>query len=193
MLRQTLCYIAGALFPVAGLAAANDVITIATPATSMVISAPVGGEFRLLHYGGRLTDSDVGSIAASGHKMQAYPVYGMECPAEAALAVTHADGNMTLKMVVDTCNTTRSDESSLTRIRLRDEIYPFFVDLFYRSYDDHDVIESWVEISHQEDSPVELRRYASAYLPVRRGDVWLCHLHGSGNNESQLAQESLED
>ena len=177
--------------PAAGTGAIAEPVSVITPGTSMVFSAPKGGDLKILHYGTRLTPADLQSVAAA-EGMPAYPVYGMDCPSEAALAVTHADGNMTLKMVVDTCFTTVGTGSTVTCVRLRDEAYPFFVDVFYRAYDDVDIVENWVEISHREKKPVVLRRYASAYIPLRRGNVWLCHLHGAPNNESRLVREALE-
>ena len=37
-----------------------------------------------------------------------------------------------------------------------------------------------------------LRKFDSAFLPVRRGDVWLSSLYGSWANEGRLVQEPLE-
>lgn len=37
-----------------------------------------------------------------------------------------------------------------------------------------------------------LNQFASAYLPIRRGNVWLSSLYGSWANEGRLAQEALE-
>ena len=40
--------------------------------------------------------------------------------------------------------------------------------------------------------PVVLNQFASAYLPIRRGNVWLSSLYGSWANEGRLVQEPLE-
>ena len=191
-MKKMICYAACLACSINPMIANTDIVTVNTPETSLVISAPEGKEVKILYYGGRLEECDLDAVATSAYRADAYPVYGMNCPAEPALAVTHADGNMTLKMVVDGVFATRDKETTVTCVKLRDERYPFFVNLFYRAYDEVDIIENWVEITHRESSPVNLQRYASAYLPIRRGDVWLCHLHGSSNNESQLSQEALE-
>ena len=60
------------------------------------------------------------------------------------------------------------------------------VTLFYKTYDDCEVIETWTEISHTEKKPVTLYRFASAYMPVRRGDTWLTHFHGTWGAECYL-------
>ena len=75
---------------------------------------------------------------------------------------------------------------------MKDKVYPFFANICYKAYQDVDIIEVWTEISHQEKNPVLLNQFASAYLPIRRGEVWLSHLYGSWANEGRLAQEPLK-
>ena len=166
-------------------------VCVSTPGTSLVLSAPVGGEFKQLYYGERLSESELQCIAEVEPAKSGFPVYGMSCPDEAALAVKHADGNMTLQMEVVDVSTKEEDTRETTVIHLKDKIYPFYLDICYRAYKDVDVIETWTEIKHQEKKPVMLHQFASAYLPVRRGQVWLSHLHGAWANEGQVVQEPL--
>lgn len=65
------------------------------------------------------------------------------------------------------------------------------MNLCYRTYPDADIIETWTEITHEEKKAITLNRFASAYLPIQKGDVWVSHLYGSWANEAQLAQEPL--
>ena len=69
--------------------------------------------------------------------------------------------------------------------------YPFFVNVNYRTYPDEDVIETWTEINHQEKGKVNLTQFASGYLPVRYGDVWLSQLYGSWANEGRVDEAPL--
>lgn len=55
------------------------------------------------------------------------------------------------------------------------------------------MIETWTEIRHLEKKPVTLYRFASAFLPVRRGDNWLSHFHGPWGAEAYLYEEALTD
>ena len=80
----------------------------------------------------------------------------------------------------------------VTRIRMKDSVYPMYVTVCYRAYCDVDMIETWTEIENLEKKPVLLTRFDSGYMPLRRGDVWISHLHGSWANESRLVQERLE-
>lgn len=171
----------------------SDDIHIFTTHTSLVLSAPIGGQLKYVYYGDRLHAADlrnIESVANMDHA--AYPVYGMNWPKGSALAVTHADGNMTLQMEVVKVNTTKDNNTTLTTIALKDKVYPFYVNVYYKVYDDADVMETWTDITHKEKKNVVLDQFASGYLPIRRGNVWLSHLYGSWANEGKLAQEPLK-
>lgn len=166
---------------------------LVTPNNSLLLSASEGSELKLLYYGNRLTDVDVSNVShATQASYVAYPVYGLNCPSESALSVVHADGNMTLQMVVDKVSMTKESDAVITKIALKDKVYPFYVNVCYKAYKKVDIIEAWSEISHDEKKNVTLNRFASAYLPIRRGDVWLSHLYGSWANEGNLMQEPLK-
>lgn len=176
----------------AGELTAQDV-HLHTPHTSLVLSAPVGGELKYVYYGSKLSENDYHAIHhAPTMQHAAYPVYGLNCPGESALAVTHADGNMTLQMEVADTEMKNIDGAVIVVIKLKDKVYPFTVNVCYKAYSDVDVIETWTEIAHAEKKNVALRRFDSAFLPVRRGNVWLSSLYGSWANEGRLVQEPLE-
>lgn len=166
-------------------------VYVFTPNTSLVLSAPEGGKLEYLYYGGKLSDADMQNLEASQWKHAAYPEYGMNCPAETALAVRHADGNMTLQLEVLKVAVSKEADAVKTVVSLKDKVYPFFVDVCYKAWQDADVIEAWTEITHREKNSVLLSQFASAYLPIRRGEVWLSHLYGSWGNEGRLFQEPL--
>lgn len=168
-------------------------ILISTPKTSLLLSAPVDGELKFVYYGAKLSEVDVHTMGETEKsKLLAYPVYGLNCPSEAALAVKHSDGNMTLQLKVVKVDVLQQNKAELTTILLKDKVYPFYVKMCYKAYQDVDMIEIWSEISHQEKNAVVLNQFASAYLPVRRGNVWLLHLYGAWANEGRLVQEPLE-
>lgn len=168
-------------------------IHITTPKNSLVLKATVGEELNLVYYGTKLSDFDFQQIdKAEAKKISAYPAYGLNCPIETALAVKHADGNMTLQLVVNKVSTTEHNDAKTTTIVLKDKVYPFFVNVNYKAYQTVDIIEVWTEIRHTEKKSVVLNQFASAYLPIRRGNVWLSHLYGAWANESRLMQEPLQ-
>lgn len=187
--KKRMNFLFGALLLTGGLFAQN--LCVSTPKTSLVLSAPEGGKLKCLYYGSKLSETDVQNIEAAEAKHTAYPEYGLNCPVETALAVKHADGNMSLQLQVVKVTTQKQENAMTTVVELKDKVYPFYVNVCYKAYQDADVIETWTEISHQEKKPVVLNEFASAYLPIRRGDVWVSHLHGSWANEGQLVQEPL--
>lgn len=187
--KKRMNFLFGALLLTGGLFAQN--LCVSTPKTSLVLSAPEGGKLKCLYYGNKLSEADVQNIEAAEAKHTAYPEYGLNCPVETALAVKHADGNMSLQLQVVKVTTQKQENAMTTVVELKDKVYPFYVNVCYKAYQDADVIETWTEISHQEKKPVVLNEFASAYLPIRRGDVWVSHLHGSWANEGQLVQEPL--
>ena len=182
----TIIFLSGSI----NIAAKN--IHITTPNISIVLSSPINGDLKYLYFGNKLSDNDLLNIESSSTlDHYAYPVYGLNCPSESALAVTHSDGNMTLDMQIENTDVNVSDDFIITKIELKDKVYPFYVNLFYKAYKDVDIIETWSEIQHKEKKSVNLRKFASAYMPIRRGNVWLSSLYGSWANESQLSQEPL--
>lgn len=168
-------------------------VVMNTENTSLVVSAPVGGSLKFIYYGSKLSPADLATLESTtkGH-YDAYPVYGLNCPVEVALAAKHPDGNMTLDMAVSGVERKQVNDGELTVITMKDKVYPFFVNVCYKSYAGTDVMTAWTEISHSQKKPVVLNQFASAYLPIRRGDVWLSHLYGSWANEGKLLQEPLE-
>lgn len=149
-----LFFLLGVFFP---LSAQESEVLISTSHTSLLLSTSQGGELKFLYYGRKLTDADVHAIVSTeSGSFSAYPVYGLNCPSESALSVQHEDGNMTLQMEVIGVETTHQEKANLTVISLKDKVYPFYVKLCYKAYQDVDVIEAWTEISHKEKKNVKL-------------------------------------
>ena len=147
-------------------------ISVSTPATSLVVDATKGSPLKFVYYGDRLSDGDMSTLTSlSTTGKDAYPVYGLGGASEAALSVCHADGNPTLQMDVDSYSATTDSHSKLLKVTLKDRVYPFYVTVCYRAYNNVDIIEMWTEISNGEKSTVTLTQFDSAYLPIRRGNV----------------------
>ena len=107
------------------------------------------------------TGSD-GSVSQRGH--EAYMASGGEDFFEPALAVTHADGDMTTYLYYKDSETHAIDGGTETVIRLADKKYPLEVTLHYAAYEHQNVIKAWSEITHNEKSDITLWRYASTML-----------------------------
>lgn len=170
------------------ISASAEIVDINTQASSIILDATPGRPLQFLYYGPKLSPADAAVLkAAGGPRLNAYPAYGMTTVSETAIAARHADGNMTLDLNVESVKR----DGHVTTVTLKDTHYPFAVDINYRTWPDSEVIETWTEISHDEPSAITLTQFASGYLPVRFGDVWLSSLWGNWGNEAQLEQEPL--
>jgi alpha-galactosidase len=183
----------GLLLSVVMFAAEGDLL-ISTENTSLVLSARVGEELQFIYYGEKISLNEVSQIYDTGvaANRPAYPVFGIECSSEAALQIQHSDGNLSLDMVISDINERESDKATFTEITMNDKIYPFEIKVVYKSYKNSDIIETWSEIVHNEKGDVKLQQFASAYLPIRKNDVWISHLYGSWANESRVVTEPLQ-
>ena len=177
-----------AIFLAAGSMSRAEQVVIQTKNTTMVLDVENNKQPQYVYYGTRLSDYDLQhlQLPRSG-RMNAYPAYGMNCPAEAAIAMRHADGNLSTELFVSDLKK-QGDE---TKITLKDPQYPVTVVLCYKAYFEEDMIETWTEVYHGEAKPVTLTQFTSCTLPIRRGNVWLSHFYGSWANEARLVEEPI--
>ena len=171
----------------------NGDVLISTPNTSLMLAAYEGEELRFYYYGDRIEEGQTPQIHSSRNALNrpAYPVFGQDLMRMSALEVEHADGGLTLDLIVANVEQSGKDNYSQTKITLKDRVYPFVVNVFYKAYSDSDVIETWTEISHNEKKPVTLKRFDSGCVTFRRGDVWISHLNGAWGAETAVNVERL--
>ena len=171
-----------------------ETVHVATSGTSLVLDATEGQPLKFVYYGDRLGAADLAAVAGEGAwTTDAYPVYGMTAHRETAMSVTHPDGNMTLDMgVTGVRESTGEDGSRTVTVAMTDKHYPFDIEVNYRTYADADVIETWAEAVNRGKGTVQLREYASAFLPIRRSDVHLTSLYGTWANEGRVEERPLQ-
>ena len=163
-------------------------VVLQTKNTTMVLNVENGRQPQYVYYGTKLSGHDLQHLQLpTNGRMDAYPVYGLNTPAEAALAMKHADGNMSTAVYVTDCR----QQGDITRITMKDPVYPTTVVLCYQVRSNEDMIETWAEIQNGESKPVTLTQFASICLPIRRGNVWMSHFHGSWANEARLVEEPV--
>ena len=168
-------------------------VVVQTKSNTMVINVEQGQQPRYVYYGQRLSAQELQHMQRQAvfGRTDVYPAHGMNAPAESALAMRHADGNMSTALVATGVEQRQEQDGTMTVISLKDPVYPTTVKLYYLAYNDVDMIMAWSEINNGEKQTVTLTRFASAVLPIRRGDVWMSHLYGSWGNEARLVEEPL--
>lgn len=117
---------------------------------------------------------------------------------EPALKVTFADGTRDVRLRFDTVATSASTPSAGKRdqlvLTLRDEFYPLRVELHYRTYADHDILERWAVLANDSDQPLALESALSAtwQLPaLSEGAYRMTHLTGRWAAETQISQTAV--
>lgn len=169
-----------------------EIVNITTDHNSLVLDAKKDGGLDFLYYGTRLTDAEAAALRDAGiPALDAFPFYGTFPEHESAMAMTHADGNMTMDMAVQGVSTAPDGKGTVTTVTMKDRFYPVTVALKYRTFPKDDIIEMWTETTNNEKKNITLRQFASMSLPVRYGDVWLQNYHGAWANEARVNDEPL--
>ncbi|HEY0670297.1 MAG TPA: glycoside hydrolase family 36 N-terminal domain-containing protein, partial [Sphingobacteriaceae bacterium] len=123
----------------------------------------------------------------------AYSAAGTNTMYEPAIAVVHTDGNNSLDLAYQRHTvSTSADGATLTTIYLKDRVYDFFVELYYKSWPKEDVIEQWSVISHKEKGKVVLNKFASANLYFYNRDYLLTSYNGGWAREMQPVETELK-
>lgn len=180
-------------------------VELRTPNNSLVIELNKGEEPQFIYYGPALKSQDIAQlekyVGDNWTRSELYPAYGAShTQSETCLAMRHADGNLSthmlmteyiLKSIKDKAPNGEERTGELLTITLQDPLYPTTVNLYYQSYDDVDMIESWTDITNGEKKTVTLTQFYNPIMPIRRGDVWATHFHGSWASEAQYTEEPL--
>ena len=134
-------------------------------------------------------------IALSGYLVFGQPTgsYYEAIVKHCGLQVIHADGAVTLRLA-EVGREEKSDADSKTVvIRLKDELYPFEVTRYVKSWSDCGAVETWVEVRHAEGGPVKLLRADSfaTQVDVKTDVVRVLTLTGQGNNEANVSDTEV--
>ncbi len=170
---------------------AQENIIINTNTTQMVLRVDANKHLNFEYYGKKIQDLNNLFDAKSNIHTDAFPAFGINPDKLIAIRATHGNGDMTLVFkYLSHENSVLDDNIEITTIHLKDEKYPFYVDLKYKVYKEEDIIEVWNEISHQEKKSVKLFNFASAYLPFNAPKAYVTHFHGHFLRE--FTQEETE-
>ena len=169
---------------------AKDIL-VNTPNTTLLLKAEEGKPLHVSYYGEKISSVSQVYDAFSLWE-EAYPAFGAGCQEITALDVKHADGNMSTELVYRSDAQQAEANATVYTVTLKDKIYDFEVDVCYRAYNNCDVIETWTVIRNNEKKPIVLQKYASGFMPLRQGDAWVTHQHGSWGAESQITEEPLK-
>ncbi len=171
-------------------------VRVSTNNTDLVLKVSPKGRLYQVYFGDKLKNAadydnltwntyaaSDGAVSTRGHEV--YAGSGNEDYFEPAVAITHADGNMTTYLYYKGVETKAIDGGTETIITLQDNKYPDIVKLHYAAYDKENVIKAWTEISHNEKNPVTLWRYSSTMLYFDASKYFLTSYHSDWAKEGQ--------
>lgn len=178
------------------MAFAQKTIRVSTDKTDLVMQVSPKGRLYQVYLGDKLKNPadyqnlkwDVyaasdGAVCQRGHEV--YAASGAEDFFEPAVAVTHADGNMTTYLYYKSSEEKAINGGTETIITLQDKVYPLTVKLHYAAYPKENVIKAWSEISHKEKAPVTLWRYSSTMLYFKANKYFVTNYHSDWAKEGQ--------
>lgn len=171
-------------------------VRVSTNNTDLVLKVSPKGRLYQVYFGDKLKNAadydnltwntyaaSDGAVTTRGHEV--YAGSGNEDYFEPAVAITHADGNMTTYLYYKGVETKAIEGGTETIITLQDNKYPDTVKLHYAAYDKENVIKAWTEISHKEKNPVTLWRYSSTMLYFDASKYFLTSYHSDWAREGQ--------
>ena len=167
-------------------------VVVETPNTQMILHADMGQDLRMDYYGEKPADLRQLKDAGSDLNFPALPAFGtVDMIHLPALQVQHANGDLNLELEVTDYESEDEGQAIVHTFTMKDKLMPVKVRLHYKAYQTVDVIETWTEIVNNEKKSITLKRFESGHLTVRRGDVWMTHLHGDWAAEAAVVQEPL--
>jgi alpha-galactosidase len=171
---------------------AQENILINTNTTQIVLKVDTKQNVTFEHYGKKLNAIDDLYNANANMGKDAFPSFGIYPYRLMALRAKHANADQTVVLKYQSHKQTIIDENvELTSVLLKDENYPFYVELKYKTFNKEDVIEIWSEIYHDEKKGVTLYDYASAYLAFKTNTSILSHFHGTWGDEFMMEETEV--
>lgn len=174
--------------------AQNRTHVLSSESTSLVITTNGGGTAYYQYFGPKIEESDINGFFAvrSNYTGNTLPLFGLHSSGEKALAVETPDGYMSLDLGMQDVERTRDDKGEVMTLTFRDKVYPLVVKQYFRRYEGTEVFSTWTEIANQsKKGSVKLLTFASACVPLTRGDNYLTQFHGGWGSESWMSEERI--
>jgi len=176
-------------------------IILETADIALVLNVEENKDVNMVYLGNKLSKSDEYTQVTTQYKQahdytsmyqSAYAASGTRNLLEPAISVEHADGNQSLDLkYIDHKNDISTAGKQHVTIFMKDELYPFYVELHYLANYQDNIFEQWTVIRHEEKKNVKLIKFASANLNLKSDDFYLRSYHGDWIAEMQPETERL--
>jgi alpha-galactosidase len=199
--KEKLIFLWSCIMMVSHLSGQTVTIPISTTNSVILMQTDSNNRLRTIYFGKPFeNESEYAGVSANynydesnaGIYNSSYTPAGTWNLSEPAIQVKHADGNPSLELkYVSHKKEIIDNNTSVTRILLKDPVYPFEVTLFYKVWTKENIIEQWTEIKHKEKKEVLLQKYASANLYFAGKDFYLTSFQGEYLKEMQPIETKL--
>lgn len=181
------------LMPVMALMAQE--IRLNTPNTTLILNNS-DGKARIVYYGPAVAQT-TGTAEMRAARMtfdsETYYAFGVRSTGEKAVAVTMPDGSMTLDLETQSMTQKKVSDGELVEIKMKDKVYPFYINQYFKAYAGTDIISTWTELVNSAKKSVALELFASAQIPLMRSDNYITHFHGTWGGEAFMNEQKVED
>lgn len=174
--------------------AQNRTHVLSSDASSLVVTTNGGGTAYYQYFGPKINDSDISGFFGiqSNYTGNTLPLFGLHSSGEKALAMEMPDGTMSLDLGMEDVARSSDDKGELLTLTFVDKVYPLTVKQYFRHYAGTEVFSTWTEITNQgKKGNMKLLTFASACVPLTRGDNYLTQFHGGWASESGMSEERL--
>lgn len=176
-------------------------IILETADIALVLNVEENKDVNMVYLGNKLSKSDEYTQVTKQYKQahdytsmyqSAYAASGTRSFLEPAISVEHADGNQSLDLkYIDHKSDISTAGKQHVTIFMKDELYPFYVELHYQANYQDNIFEQWTVIRHEEKKNVKLTKFASANLNLKSDNFYLRSYHGDWIAEMQPETERL--
>lgn len=197
MIKQRFVTFLTSLILISGCIKAQDleIIKLETKESEMIFSTQVNEQVRFQYWGDKIANSNdiLTKVKYGSRAPEWYPAYGGASASTPALRLTQADGVLTTELVYQSSERKSIDENiEKLIIKLKDKLYPIFVDIELTAYKEENIFSQSVTIYHTGKGIVEVNEMASCMLPINASSYYLTHFSGSWGAEMKLQEEKLE-
>ncbi len=170
-------------------------IVLSTENTSIGITANEGGRSYIQYYGTKIQQEDIYRLFAlkSNYTSPSYPTFGLNIGhgVMEALSLQMPDGNMSTDLYVTAVDQNSDKNGNYLEITMLDSVYPIEVKQYFKTCNNTDVITTWTQISNKGKKSIIMNKFASAAIPLQRGDNYVCHYHGRWASENYIYETPM--
>lgn len=171
----------------------KELIVLKTQNTSAVYAVSSDSLVYLYYYGAKLSNtndfkkyngSPIGPIIST---------YAGRTFTQPALLVVHSNGLLSTDLKYISHETKIINENiTILNVNLKDRILPFYVTVYFKVYNNEDIIETWCNYKNNETGAVVLKNFASASIPILSEKYFLTKFYGSWFGEMKMEDVELK-